>query len=154
MGRLRLSSARAGIVVFAMALAIGGLSGCGGDDDDAADMAMGAGGEGGGGDDIPAEFADLSNPFNGDADALAAGQTLYGACAGCHGSDGAGSPAFVPPATDFTGDQSAWTDGYLFWRIRTGAASGPAGSVMPAYEASQTEDETWQVITYLRSFGS
>lgn len=121
-------------------------------------MAMGeggAGGAGGAGDGVPAEFADLSNPFDGDADAASAGQAIYdGTCASCHGADGTGGPQFSPAATDFTIDQSAWTDGRLFWRIRTGAASGPTGSIMPAYDSTQSEDETWQVITYLRTLGS
>ena len=136
---------RLAIAALALAPTLG-LSGCGGDEDDGGGDAEVSGG-------IPAEFADLSNPFNGDADAAAAGEAIYAACAACHGADGAGGPQFNPPATDFTVTQSTWTDGYLFWRIRTGAATGPAGSVMPAYPA-QSEDETWQVITYLRSFGS
>lgn len=142
-------------LVFAAA---GTLSGCGGDDDDAggaADMAMGAGGAGGAGDGVPAEFADLSNPFDGDADAIAAGAMMYPQCAACHGATGEGSMAFMPPATDFTINQSAWTDGYLFWRVRTGAMSGPDGSVMTAYpESALSDDQLWQVISYVRTFGA
>jgi mono/diheme cytochrome c family protein len=153
--------ASVGTRIAALALifaAAGALSGCGGDEDDMADMAdmaVGEGGAGGGDSNVPAEFADLSNPLNDDADALTAGREIYdGACAACHGITGTGGPQFNPASTDFTVDQSAWTDGYLFWRTRTGAASGPAGSIMPAYDGTQSEDETWQVITYLRSFGS
>ena len=139
------------IAALALVFAAVGLTGCGGEDDDGggADMAMG---EGGG---VPAEFADLSNPFNGDADARTAGQAIYDmACAVCHGADGTGGPQFNPAASDFTIDQSVWTDGYLFWRVRSGPEGGPSGSIMPAYSGSQSEDQSWQVITYIRSLGA
>lgn len=123
------------------------------DDNNAADMSTGAGGEGGGGGDLPAEYRDLTNPLAGDADAAAAGQGTYdGTCATCHGADGTGGPQFMPAATDFTTGQNA-VDGYYFYRIREGAEGGPDGSIMPAY-ADFSDDEVWQLITYIRSFAN
>ncbi|MEZ4474616.1 MAG: Rieske 2Fe-2S domain-containing protein [bacterium] len=99
---------------------------------------------------VPPEFADLVNPFAGDPAAVTAGETLYQQCVACHGAQGEGNTAFMPPASAFNVDQSEWTDGYLFWRIRTGAVGGPPGSVMGAYPGI-SDDDTWRIITFLRS---
>ncbi|MCA9525035.1 MAG: Rieske 2Fe-2S domain-containing protein [Myxococcales bacterium] len=99
---------------------------------------------------IPPEFADLVNPFAGDPAAVSAGEALYQQCVACHGAAGEGSELFMPPASAFNVDQSEWTDGYLFWRIRTGADGGPPFSVMVAYP-NLSDDETWQLVTFLRS---
>ena len=102
--------------------------------------------------DVPAEYADLTNPFADDAEAIAQGEVVYAQCAGCHGSNGEGTQISDPPPTAFDVDQSNWSDGYLFWRLREGGASGPSGSIMPAYpESSLSDDQVWQVISYLRS---
>lgn len=108
---------------------------------------------------IPDEYANLSNPFAADdADAIAAGEALYArnACGSCHGDTGGGDgPSGMsqdPKPSAFAADQSAWSDGYLFWRIRTGSASGPTGSTMPVYGTrSISDDDTWRIVSYLRS---
>jgi cytochrome c553 len=55
------------------------------------------GGGGGGGTERqapPAEFANATNPFEGNADAVTQGQQLYTSnCVGCHGAEGAGDGA-------------------------------------------------------------
>lgn len=107
-------------------------------------------------DPVPEEFRDLTNPFDPeDQEALAAGETLWQQCAGCHGANGEGVPGFAEPVpTMFSGGTDGYKDGYLFWRVRTGPEGGPAGSIMPAYDASQlTDEQVWQVITWLRSLG-
>lgn len=103
--------------------------------------------------DVPEPFRGLENPFSpADAEAVAAGETVWGQCAGCHGADGEGSDLFTPPAVAFNNDNSTYADDYLFWRIRTGGMSGPDGSAMPAYpESALSDDEVWQVISFLRS---
>lgn len=146
---------------LALLLALGSVACDDGGDDGGADMRTGAGGEGGaggaggGGDDtVPAEFRDLTNPFAGDADAAAAGQTLYsGSCAVCHLADGTGG-LFDPASTDFTADQTGKSDGYYFWRISNGAEGGPDGTTMTAYAAQYTEDQIWQLVTFLRSLAN
>ena len=138
---------------LALLLALGAVACDDGGDDGGADM-MTAGAGGGGDDSVPAEYRDLTNPLAGDADAATAGQAQYdGTCATCHGADGTGGPQFMPAATDFTQDQSGATDGYYFYRIREGADGGPDGSIMPAYDA-YSDDEVWQLITYLRTFAN
>jgi nitrite reductase/ring-hydroxylating ferredoxin subunit/cytochrome c553 len=106
---------------------------------------------------VPEEYRGKTNPFeDDDADALEAGQRLWvEKCQGCHGANGEGNDAFPEPKpTVFSGDTSSYADDYLFWRLRTGAATGPADSIMPAFDASALSDEeAWQVITYLRSLG-
>jgi len=119
--------------------------------------------EGGGGMDhahfeAPDEFASLTNPFADDSDALAAGQTIFVTnCAVCHGETGMGDgPAAETldpkPATLADGEMmSMLSDGYLFWRVSKGGMTEPYNSVMPAWEAGLTEDQRWQVISYVRS---
>src|SRR5512138_3658438 len=56
----------------------------------------GSGGASGGGSSIkrqqpPAEFANAKNPFEGNADAVTAGKTVFDTnCAACHGNDAKG----------------------------------------------------------------
>jgi len=107
----------------------------------------------------PDEFAGLTNPFDGDADAIAAGQEIFETnCVTCHGPEGAGdgdAAAGLDPKPANLGDRdmmSTLTDGYLFWRVSKGGAMEPFNSAMVAWEGSLTEDQRWQVISYVRTF--
>jgi alcohol dehydrogenase (cytochrome c) len=86
------------------------------------------------------------NPFAGNAQAIAAGKTLYNsACVNCHGADARGDrgPSLV------SGNLAHGNaDGEVFISIR----SGIRGSQMPAF-STFTTDQTWQIISYLRSLG-
>ncbi|MCA9543105.1 MAG: Rieske 2Fe-2S domain-containing protein [Myxococcales bacterium] len=107
-------------------------------------------------DPTPEPFRSMESPFaRDDAAALAAGEQVWNTtCAGCHGPAGEGTDFLTPPATVFASGSDNYSDGYLFWRLRTGGATGPQGSIMPAYSEAQLSDEqVWQVITYLRSLG-
>jgi Rieske Fe-S protein len=103
---------------------------------------------------VPEPYRDRTNPFAADdPGALGAGELLWNSnCAGCHGD---GRVNFGDPKpTDFTQDTSGYADDFLFWRVRTGAATGPEGSIMSTYdEATLSDDQVWQVLTYLRSLG-
>jgi mono/diheme cytochrome c family protein len=108
--------------------------------------------------DPPEEFVSLTNPEAGHDDALAAGQELYTTnCLTCHGpegkGDGEGAVNLDPkPANLSDGVMMAdLNDGYLFWRISKGGAFEPFNSAMPAWEQSFTEDQRWQLVTYVRS---
>ena len=80
------------------------------------------------------------NPFAGNAQAIAAGKTLYNqACVNCHGAEARGDRG---PALNALGR----ADGEVFITIR----SGVRGTQMPAF-SSFTTDQTWQIISYLRS---
>lgn len=109
--------------------------------------------------DPPEEFASLTNPFADDADALAAGQGVFETnCVTCHGpeghGDGPGAIGLDPKPADL-GDHEMMemlSDGYLFWRVTKGGVGDPFNSAMPVWENALSEDQRWQVITYVRSF--
>jgi len=121
----------------------------------------GAGTEGGGGAPggseagmgaVPEEYRELVNPFADDLEAAAAlGEAEYVNCVGCHGAEGVSGTGLMPPATAFNVDQSEWSDGYLFWRIKEGGAGGPAGTSMPAFGSFMSDDQMWQLVSYIRS---
>ena len=140
----------------------GGAGGGGGDDDDddgdvdeggGGDGGDGGGGGGGGEDRVPSEYRDLVNPVANDAAALTAGRARYlDACTGCHGDNGEGNAIpSMPPPSAFTVDQSGWSDGYVFWRLKDGAEGGPAGTIMSAYGSTYSDAELWELVTYIRS---
>ena len=107
----------------------------------------------------PDEFASLTNPFAGDADAIAAGKELCVTnCVSCHGPEGAGDGAAaeaLDPKPANLGDttmMTTLTDGYLFWRVSKGGAMEPFNSAMIAWEGALSEEQRWQVISYVRTF--
>ncbi|MEP6714189.1 MAG: PQQ-dependent dehydrogenase, methanol/ethanol family [Terriglobia bacterium] len=84
------------------------------------------------------------NPFTGNARAIAAGKTLYSqACIACHGGDARGQRA---PSLVSGNLAHGNADGQVFINIR----GGIRGTEMPAF-SQFTTDQTWQVISYLRS---
>ena len=107
----------------------------------------------------PEEFRDMRNPLAGNAEAIAAGQEIYEAsCVPCHGSQGAGdgpaAAALDPQPVDLADApmMQAHGDGYVFWRVSKGGAMDPFNSAMLAYESTLSEEEIWQVISYVRTF--
>lgn len=106
----------------------------------------------------PAEFASLTNPFGGDHEAIEAGEEIFQAnCAACHGPEGQGDgPAAETlepkPATLADGMMmDMLSDGYLFWRVSRGGQMAPFNSAMPAWETGLSEEQRWQVISYVRT---
>jgi Rieske Fe-S protein len=88
----------------------------------------------------------ISNPFEGDANAVSEGEGLYqNNCVFCHGENGVGET--FPGADAFNIDQSAWTDAHLYDVI----SNGITGTSMSAYKDTLSEDEIWKVVSYLRS---
>lgn len=107
----------------------------------------------------PAEYASKTNPRAGDSAAAAEGKTVYSTnCASCHGEtamgDGPAAASLNPKPQDLKDSQSGLSDAYMFWRISEGGAMAPFNSAMPAWKGILTEDQIWQVITYIRSLGS
>jgi len=140
------------ILIFVAALA---LAACGGGQQ-ATEPAAGEAGE-----DFPeppAPYAGMTDPLAGDSSAAAAGQEIFqNQCASCHGEDAKGDgPAAAslnPKPADLADNQSRMTDGYLYWRIAEGGQMDPFNSAMPAWKGTLTEEQIWQVITYLRTLG-
>jgi mono/diheme cytochrome c family protein len=94
-----------------------------------------------------------------DSDHIKAGEVLFdNKCASCHGkpSEGRSDRAafFEPPAPDFTDRHYKEIDpAYLYWRIETGKNVEPyqsQGSVMPAWGAHFSEEQIWQIVSFLR----
>lgn len=106
--------------------------------------------------DIPAAYAGKTNPLAADSNASTAGKEIFDTtCAACHGDggkgDGPAGKALTPPASDLTKIVATSGDDYLFYRISEGGAMDPYNSSMPAQKNSLSEDEIWQVVTYIKS---
>lgn len=104
----------------------------------------------------PEEFADLSNPFEGDPEMIAKGDVLYEAnCASCHGltgeGDGLAGAGLEPEPENLSRNQSNLSDAYLFWRISEGGLIEPFNSLMPAWKGLMSDEKIWQVVSYLRT---
>ena len=89
----------------------------------------------------------LTNPFEGNAQALATGAQLYVTynCVDCHGVDGSGAmaPAFSDSRWHFGGSPGA-----VFESIYEGRPDG-----MPAWGGRITNDQIWMLTAYVRSLG-
>ena len=93
---------------------------------------------------VPAADRARTNPYAGQADAIAAGGNLYASnCARCHGANAEGHrghPALVSARV------SQATDGEIQWLLK----NGEPFKGMPTW-GSMPEQERWQVIAWLRS---
>lgn len=104
---------------------------------------------------LPAEYRDLENPLPQDSATRNVGMRLFlnKGCAACHGShaDGRGPAArnLTPaPANFATGTiLHEHTDAFLYWRI----SEGKHGTAMPRWDGVLTEQERWEIVTFLRS---
>jgi mono/diheme cytochrome c family protein len=98
---------------------------------------------------VPAEFAGQSNPLG--AESAADGQEIFQTyCTTCHGPEGHGDgPAgqsLDPKPKDLADLQAKVGDDYLFWRI----SDGKAGTAMVAWKGILTEEQIWQVVSFIR----
>jgi len=107
---------------------------------------------------IPAEYKDKVNPLADNPAAIASGNEAYIAlCSQCHGEDGRGegpdAAGLNPPPGDFTNPERMQesTDGYLLWRISEGGDFEPYNSLMTAWGTLLSEQEIWELISYLRT---
>ncbi len=122
------------------------LSACGGDG--------GGNGEGVQRQDPPADYASATNPFEGQADAVTAGEALYTAnCASCHGNTGAGdgpAAASLDPKPASLRTTVAETEPvYQHWVISEGGAAAGLSSSMPAFKGSLSDEDIWRIVTFM-----
>ncbi len=100
------------------------------------------------GDETPDEYAGLENPFEPSDEVMTAGQEVFNNnCAACHGEDGDASP--LPSAANFHDpkydDADTYDEAFFFWRV----SEGKLQNGMPAWKTSLSEEERWQVVTYV-----
>ncbi len=98
----------------------------------------------------PVPYAGMENPFSWD-DSLTqrAGEGIYrNSCLGCHGAKGGNisRAEFSPP--DFPRMLEERPD-YYFWVL----SEGRLNQGMPPYQSSLSEEQRWQVLTYLHTLG-
>jgi mono/diheme cytochrome c family protein len=106
------------------------------------------------------EARQWKNPLEATPDNLEKGKALFHGkafCATCHGRDGRGL-GDIPGLRgklprDFTDKtwQAARTDGELLWILKNGS---PGTDMAPFIPLVLTEEEAWQVLLYVRSFGT
>lgn len=108
----------------------------------------------------PESYAKLTNPLADNAEAATSGKTIFETqCAACHGAQGRGdgpAAAALNPQPANLADRKmleSLSDGYLFWRVSEGGAMAPFNSAMPAWKATLSEEQRWQVISYVRLLG-
>jgi mono/diheme cytochrome c family protein len=89
----------------------------------------------------------MKNPYAGQPEAAKAGAELYAQnCSPCHAANAGGAGPY--PALR-SGPTQAAPDGAIFWLIGTG--NNQKG--MPSFR-SLTQQQRWQIVTYLKSLGS
>jgi mono/diheme cytochrome c family protein len=99
----------------------------------------------------PPPYAGMTNPYSwDDQTAIAAGQSLYTQkCQACHGAEGNNITPYDFSSSEFHQDLKSEPD-YYFYVVSEGRMS--VG--MPSYKSGLSEDQRWQVITYLENLGT
>ena len=100
----------------------------------------------------PAGAASAGNPITADAESLKRGEDIFLAnCAACHGVNGGGDGPtaewMFPPPGSLPSAVETLTPGELEYRI----TNGLAGTRMPAFAATLSENDRWDLVIYLRS---
>ena len=104
----------------------------------------------------------VTNPLPVSPEIIEKGKTFFEGkafCRACHGADGKGLGGDIEPGSlkgplprNFTDKawQAARTDGELFWILQHGSPGTDMASFIPLV---LTDEEAWQVLLYVRSFG-
>ncbi len=102
----------------------------------------------------PKEAAQLKSPVPATKQVLEEGKKIYlQQCATCHGKSGKGDG----PAGKYLGKRPVnftspsfqkQSDGEIFWKINHG------NSPMPSFKQILDQKQIWEVVKYLRTFGS
>lgn len=99
---------------------------------------------------VPTEYAGITNPLG--ADAASQGAEVFKTnCEMCHGpqghGDGPAGQALDPRPRNLAELQTKAGDDFLFWRIR----EGKPGTSMVAWKGILTDQQIWQVISFIRT---
>ncbi len=98
---------------------------------------------------IAAGDAATLNPLEGNAEAIEAGRQLYSnTCLFCHGAAGIGARA--PNLVEGMFRPNGGADDAIAYGI---ILQGRPGTLMGGYDGTLSEDQIWQIISYLRSEG-
>lgn len=99
---------------------------------------------------VPSDYAGLTNPLSTDATMVGA-EVFTNNCVACHGQqghgDGPASTALDPAPKNLPELGTIVADDYLFWRIST----GKQGTAMTAWKGVLTDEQIWQVVSYIRT---
>jgi len=102
---------------------------------------------------VPEEAKKVKSPIEATAENVASGKKLFdGKCSVCHGDDGKGNTdmaASLPkkPADLTRKEMESVSDGELFWLV----ANGLPQSGMPSFKTKLSDNEKWQVVSFVRS---
>lgn len=97
----------------------------------------------------PPPYTGVKNPFSwDDATVQKAGRPLYQKSCLCHGPDGAALAGVDFSSPDFPPSLEKYQDFY-FWVV----SEGEIAKGMPGFKSSLSEQERWQVLTYVWSLG-
>jgi mono/diheme cytochrome c family protein len=104
----------------------------------------------------PATFADIKNTLSPNDENINAGKEIYlKYCSTCHGEkgkgDGPASASLDPKPEKLNANQAGLSDAYLYWRIAEGGSMEPFKSGMPPWKAILSEEQIFQIITFLRT---
>ena len=99
---------------------------------------------------VPAEYAGKTDPYR--AEMSPKGAKIFATnCEMCHGpqghGDGPAGQSLDPKPKDLVVLQKTVGDDYLFWRIN----EGKPGTSMVAWKGILTEDQIWQVVSFIRT---
>ena len=99
---------------------------------------------------VPTEYAGLTNPLG--VEAASQGEEVFHTnCEPCHGpqgqGDGPAGQALDPKPRNLAKIQATAGDDFLLWRIR----EGKPGTSMVAWKGILTDDQIWQVISFIRT---
>lgn len=99
---------------------------------------------------VPTEYAGKTNPFG--AEAAQEGAEIFKTnCETCHGpqghGDGPAGGSLDPKPQNLANLQEVAADDYLFWRI----SAGKEGTSMVAWKGILSEEQIWQVVSFIRT---
>jgi mono/diheme cytochrome c family protein len=97
---------------------------------------------------VPDQYRAMHNPFApGDATAVAAGRQLAkNSCSGCHAANYKGYPKSKTHPSDLTKSADTRSEQFLMWAISEGSKGD-----MPGYHSKLTEEQRWQLVSFIKS---